>query len=208
AVNAAGEAYIAGDTLSANFPVTPGAAQTKFGGRIAGDPYSYGDAFAAKLSADGGQFLFTTYLGGTQPDIAYGIPVDKDGSAFVTGGTQSTDFPVSAGAYQTRYAGGTPVSEHADPSGDAFVVKFTSSGARAWSTFIGGNGRDLAEAIALDSTGKVYIAGATESSDFPFAADAVRGCRNGTAAPFVAEFDSAGAKLLHSTSIGGMGFDE
>jgi uncharacterized protein (TIGR03437 family) len=201
AVNSAGEAYVAGDTASADFPVTPGASQKTINGL-------YGHAFVAKLNAAGSQFVFATYLGGSAPDIAYGIVVDKNGAAYVTGSTQSPDFPVTPGVYQTKYAGGTPLSDGPDPSGDAFAAKFSPSGSRVWSTYLGGSGRDIAEAIALDPTGNLFIAGTTESTDFPFAADAVRGCRNRTAAPWVAELDNNGAKLLHSTSIGGMGFDE
>jgi uncharacterized protein (TIGR03437 family) len=87
------------------------------------------------------------------------------------------------------------------------VARFSSSGDRVWSTFLGGNDRDIAEAIALDSAGNVFIAGTTDSTDFPFSAGAIRGCLR-TGGPYVAELDSAGAKLLHSSSTNGMGFDE
>ncbi len=206
AVNAAGEAYITGDTASADFPVTPGAAQATFGGRIAGDTAYYGDAFVAKLDAAGAHLVFATYLGGAQPDIAYGIALDGSGNAYVTGSTQSSDFPVSASAVQRRYAGGTSPLVGADPSGDAFVAKYSSSGAVQWATFLGGRGRDIAEAIGVDSSGSVYVTGTTESSDFPFTTGAIAGCRTG--GPWVAALDTNGAKLTAATSITGMGFDE
>jgi uncharacterized protein (TIGR03437 family) len=207
AVNSGGEAYITGDTASENFPVTPGAAQSKFGGRVPGDAAVYGDAFVAKLNTDASHLVFATYLGGTAPDIAYAVAVDKNGNAFVAGSTQSSDFPVSTGAYQAKYAGGTLPSDAVDPSGDAFVARFTTAGDRVWSTFLGGNDRDIAEGIALDAAGSVFVAGTTQSLDFPFAAGAVRGCLR-TGGPYVAELDSAGSKLLRSSSTGGMGFDE
>ena len=206
AVNAAGEAYITGDTESADFPVTPGAAQSTFGGLISDSGYDYGDAFVAKLDAAGAHLIFATYLGGTQPEVAYGIAVDGSGSAYVTGSTQSSDFPVSSGVVQSRYAGGTSPLVGADPSGDAFVAKYSASGARQWSTYLGGKGRDIAEAIGVDSAGNVYVTGTTESADFPFTSGAIVGCRTG--GPWVAELDPDGAKLLASTSINGMGFDE
>ena len=119
-VKAAGEAYIAGDTASATFPITPGASQTRFGGRVVGDETAFGDAFVAKLDAAGANLLYSTYLGGTSPDIAWGIAVDKNGNAYVAGGTQSADFPVTAGVFQSKYAGGTALSEGAAIASERF----------------------------------------------------------------------------------------
>jgi uncharacterized protein (TIGR03437 family) len=208
AVNSGGEAYIAGDTASADFRITPGAAQSTFGGRVV-DGFmgeAYGDAFAAKLDAAGANLVFSTYLGGTAPDIAYGIALDKDGNAYVTGSTQSADFPTTAGTVQPKYAGGTPASQP-DPSGDAFIARFSVNGARVWSTFLGGSARDIAEAIAVDGAGNVVVAGASDSGDFPRTGGALSGCRSG--GPWVAQLDNAGARLLVSTSLPGTaGLDE
>jgi uncharacterized protein (TIGR03437 family) len=209
AVNSGGEAYIAGDTASADFPVTPGAAQSKIAGPVIANPFfgsGYGDAFVAKLNAAGASLVFSTYLGGTAPDIAYGIALDKDGNAYVTGSTQSDDFPTTAGTFQPKYAGGTPVSTP-DPAGDAFLARFSANGALVWSTFLGGSDRDIAEAIAVDGlSGNVFVAGTTDSANFPRTAGALAGCRTG--GPWVAQMDSAGTKLLVSTSLPGMGLDE
>ena len=213
AVDAAGQAYITGDTASTNFPVTPGAAQSSLAGKPVEDGLTltwYGDAFVAKLDAAGDRFLYATYLGGTAPDIGYGIAVDSGGNAYVAGSTQSADFPTTAGVFQPKYAGGTPFNDGADPDpdGDAFIAKYGPSGALLWSTYLGGSSRDEAVAIALDSATNpnVYVGGSTESADFPLTANAIPHCRTG--GPFAAELDTNGAKLLYSTGISGMGYDQ
>ena len=206
AVDASGQAYITGDTASRNFPVTPGAAQSSLAGQpIESGLISYGDAFAAKLDAAGDRFVYATYLGGSAPDIGYGIAVDSGGNAYVAGSTQSADFPASTGVFQPKYAGGAAIGDGPDPMGDAFVAKFDPAGARLWSTFLGGSGRDEAVAIALDSAANVYVGGNTESADLPMTANAIPHCRTG--GPFVAELDTSGARLLHATGTSGMGFD-
>ena len=207
AVDAQGDAYIAGDTESSDFPVTPGAAQTKFGGLVSAFGVgSFGDAFVAKLDPTGSTFLFATYWGGSAPDVAYAIAVDSAGNAYVAGGTSSADFPITAGAFQTTYAGPPPDPDAPDPAGDAFVSKFSPLGAVIWSTYVGGSLSDGAFAIALDGGGNVYIAGVTESSDFPKSGAFIPTCR-ATGGPFVAELDPTGAKLLHSTGMSGLGYD-
>jgi uncharacterized protein (TIGR03437 family) len=209
AVDATGQAFITGDTASKDFPVTSGAAQSS----LAGQPIEngltltwYGDAFVAKLDAAGDRFVYATYLGGSAPDIGYGIAVDAVGNAYVAGSTQSVDFPTTVGVLQPKYAGGAAVSDGPDPMGDAFVAKFDSAGARLFATYLGGSGRDEAVALALDSAANVYVGGNTESADFPMTANAIPHCRTG--GPFVAELDTSGAKLLNSTGTSGMGYDQ
>ena len=107
AVDAAGSTYATGYTLSTDFPTTAGAAQTSHGGGVY-------DAFVTKLDAIGSGLLYSTYLGGSDVDVGVGIAVDAEGSAYVTGRTDSTNFPTTAGAAQTTNAG----------LGDAFVAKF------------------------------------------------------------------------------------
>jgi uncharacterized protein (TIGR03437 family) len=207
AVDEQGDAYIAGDTESPDFPVTPGAAQTKFGGLVSAFGVgSFGDGFVTKLNPTGSTFLFATYWGGSAPDVAYAIAVDAAGNAYVAGGTSSSDFPVTGGAFQTTYAGPADNPDAPDPAGDAFVSKFSPLGAAVWSTYLGGSLSDGAFAIALDGGGNVYIAGVTESSDFPKAGAFIPTCR-ATGGPFVAELDPTGAKLLHSTGMSGLGYD-
>ena len=105
AVDAAGDAYVTGLTASTNFPTTAGAFQTIFG--------RFHDAFVTKLNPAGSGLLYSTYLGGSGYDEGYGIAVDAAGTAYVTGHTYSTNFPTTAGAFQTTHAGGN----------DAFVTK-------------------------------------------------------------------------------------
>jgi uncharacterized protein (TIGR03437 family) len=207
AVDAQGDAYIAGDTESSDFPVTPGAAQTTFGGLVSVFGVgSFGDGFVAKFNPSGATVLFATYWGGSEPDIAYAIAVDSTGNAYVAGATSSSDFPVTAGAFQTTYAGPPADPADPDPDGDAFVSKFSPLGAVVWSTYLGGSQADVAYAIALDATGNVTIAGTTESPDFPQSGASIPTCRD-TGGPFVAELDPTGAKLLHSTGMSGLGYD-
>lgn len=109
-----------------------------------------------KLNAAGTDFVYTTLIGGSSGALATGLAVDNDGNAFVTGSTPSADFPITSGAFQTTLS---------STVNHAFVFKLNASGsALLYSTFIGGHYPDLANAIAIDSTGNAYITGSTESS--------------------------------------------
>ncbi len=160
AVDSYGAAYIAGDTLSANFP-TEKAVQPVSGG---GGPFE-GDAFVVKLSPTGSTLVYSTYLGGQGDEIGYGIALDGGGNAYVTGYTSSTNFP-------TRRA---PQPNPSFPQGlnilgDAFVTQIISaSGVYTWgySTFLGGQDWDEGHSIAVDAAGNAYVTGNTRSADFP-----------------------------------------
>jgi uncharacterized protein (TIGR03437 family) len=208
AVDSSGNAYVTGDTLSPDFPVTPGAAQSKFAGGSSAPGYgSYSDAFLAKIDPTGSKVLFATYWGGSSSDVGYALAVDASGNAYIAGGTSSVNFPVTAGAFQTQYAGPPADPTAPDPAGDAFVAKFSPSGASVWSTEWGGASADVAYALTLDSSGNVYFSGTTESfADFPRAGPGVPTCRQ-TGGPFVAALDPTGAKLLHSSGMAGLGYD-
>jgi hypothetical protein len=152
AVDASGSAYVAGFTDSINFPTTPGAFQTVLRGQ--------GNAFVTKLSAIGSDLVYSTYLGGSVYDCEWscGIAVDASGNAYVTGGTNSSDFPTTPDAFQTTYGGG----------GDVFVTKLNAFGsALLYSTFLGGGNSDAGYGIALDASGNAYATGETQSSNFP-----------------------------------------
>jgi uncharacterized protein (TIGR03437 family) len=196
AIDANGNVTITGDTASANFPLL-NAAQTTFGGAIQsfGSP-DYGDAFVARFDPSA-HLLYSTYLGGAGIDIGYAVALDPSGNAYIGGYTESADFPVTPGAYQTVYGG----------SGDGFVTKVSPLGAFLWSSFLGGSAMDSISALVLDSLGNIYTTGSTGSADFPTTGGSLPTCRTGTG-PFAAELDPTGASLQRSTKGPGMGFDD
>lgn len=218
AVDASGNLYAVGGTVSANFPTTPGAIQRSFGGAMViseEEGIGIGDAFVAKISPDGASVLYSTYLGGSDGDIAVAIAVDASGNAYVTGLTRSGNFPVTEGALQSTYRGGKPWSDDFPIHfGDAFVVKLDPNGAMIYSTFLGGSGSDGGTGIAVDAGGNAYVTGVTTSSDFPVSQGAVQPTYvGGTAvAPdmpidfgdaFVTKLNSGGTAILYSTYLGG-----
>src|SRR5206468_4036514 len=144
AVDLAGNAYVAGTTNSSNYPVTAGAYQS-----------SNRPSFLTKLNATGDALLYSTYFGGDATSVN-AVAVDNSYSAYVTGYTHSTNFPVSGGPY-TSYQGG---------SADAVVVKMNAAGtAETYGTYLGGSGEDKGYAIAVGRDGKAYVTGSTASSN-------------------------------------------
>ena len=147
-------------TTTGGFPGTAGGAQATFGG--SGNSGS-GDAFVVRLNNALTAISQATYLGGSLDDIANGIAVDWAG-VFVTGGTYSTNFPGTAGGAQATYGGGTTSGN----GGDAFVAKLTTNlQTLIQATYLGGSVMDEATAIVLDASGNVFVAGSTNSSNFP-----------------------------------------
>jgi hypothetical protein len=165
AVDALGNVYVTGSTASADFPVTPGAWRPT---KPTGSP----NAFIAKLSPLG-VLAYSTYIGGTGASIGHAIAVDASGNAYVTGSTTAADFPTTAGAAQ-------PQTRDLAHRGDAFVTELNAAGTAAvYSTFLGGQGIEVGLGIAVDETGSAYVAGQTDSIDFPAAAGAVRSAGKG-----------------------------
>ena len=221
AVDSAGSVYVAGDTYSIDFPTKDPYQSAPPAKGPAGSPVSPGlwpSAFVTKFSPDGSSLVYSTYLGGNGYDYIYAIAVDSNGNAHVTGQTNSPNFPVTNGAYQTvcdpdpyTYQ---PTCYSANVS--AFVTKLNSTGTGiVYSTFLGGYAYDYATAIAVDSAGRAYIAGNEEESCttstpfqtcFPTTSGAViGGNRTAGGSPqyaFVAAFDPTGAQLLYSTIFG------
>ncbi|MGO8816296.1 MAG: SBBP repeat-containing protein [Terriglobia bacterium] len=205
-LDSAGDAYLAGYTFSTNFPTVAPFQAANAGGA---------DAFIAELGPAGAVLTFSTYLGGTGNDYAYGLALDSTSSPniYITGGTSSTDFPTTSGAFQTSLNG----------DADAFVTKLNPSGsALAYSTYLGGSGVDQGTAIAVIPTGatnagNVFVTGFTQSTDFPLASpiQSVLGLSANTlycgSAPcsdaFVTQFNPGGSSLTFSTFLGGNGAD-
>jgi len=159
AVDSSGNVWVAGATASPDFPTTTGAVSRTFHGEIDLGPLRYGDAFAAKLDPTGSHLLYSTYLGGSGADIATGIAVDATGAAYVTGLTQSTDFPITSGTLQTAYTGYVP-NQMPGSGGDGFVTKVDTSGHLTYSTFLG----EPSVAIAVDAAGQAYVSSASTAS--------------------------------------------
>jgi len=185
-IDQSGNCHITGYTNSVDFPTTSGAAQANFGG-------GFFDAFAAALNASGSALLYGSYLGGNGSDVANAIAIDALGNVYVTGATDSTNFPVRSPLQAT---GGQT---------DAFVSKFNTTGKLVYSTFLGGRSTDSGAAIAVDSNGQAYVAGSTSSPDFPITSGSLQTSKHGDYDVFVAKLRTDGASLIYSTYIGGTG---
>jgi len=186
AVDAAGDAFVTGSTSSANFPVVSGAFQSTLKGA--------NNAFVSKIGAPDGALIYSTYLGGSGNDYAFGIAVDASGATYITGGTSSTDFPVMAGAYQPAYGGAS----------DAFVTRLAGSGSSLlYSTYLGGSGTDTGYGITIDSAGDAYITGSTSSTNYPVTGDAFQSSSQGATNAIVTALNASGSGLLFSSYLGG-----
>jgi len=186
AIDSAGNVYVVGVT-DGGFPVTPGAFQTSPGGT--------NDAFVARLDSTGTVLVYSTLLGGSREDIGGGLAINASGNAYVTGFSDSINFPVTPGAFQTvKSVGGV----------DAFVTELSASGnALVYSTYLGGDGIDSANGIALDAAGNASIAGLTLSTDFPTTADAIQSDLRGDGDAFVTRLNATGTALVFSSYFGG-----
>ena len=224
ALDSEGSAYVTGHTYSIDFP-TENPFQSEPPAKLAGTPGVWPTAFVTKFSPDGSSLVYSTYLGGNGWDIAYAIAVDSSGDAYVTGQTDSPDFPITAGAYQTicspvpNNTGEASASSACGTSDtSAFVTKLNATGTGlVYSTFLGGYASwAYATAIAVDTAGRAYIAGNeddicsidfTFQSCFPTTTGAVIGGGSpGGRSPqyaFAAAFDPTGSQLLYSTLFGG-----
>ncbi len=197
AIDATGSAYVVGETHSPDFPTTPGAFQTTFAG--------YSSAFVTKLSPDGSQLMYSTYLGGGGQDTGRGVAVDAVGNAYVTGTAGSKDFPTTPGAFQQV----CPRSLYVSWCSDAFVTKLNPAGsALVYSTHLGGSNTTVGEggnAIAVDAVGNAYVAGVAGSGDFPTTPGAFQPHHPGIVPGqgFVTKFNATGSALVYSTFLGG-----
>jgi len=207
AVDSPGNVYIAGQTFSTNFPVTPGTFQTTNRATATGL-----NAFVTKLNATGTALVYSTYLGGSGSnnggDQALALAVDSSGNAYMTGSTYSTDFPVTPGAFQA--------TNHAAANGlnNVFVTKLNATGtALIYSTYLGGSGGvdlygapagDQGSGLALDNSGNAYVTGEAVSTDFPVTPGAFLTASPGQSA-FVTKLNPTGTAPVYATYLGGIG---
>ena len=188
AVNSKFDVVVAGWTSSYDLP-SLGGARTSSGGGV--------DAFVASFNPAGGQMIFCTYLGGSGDDRAFGVAVDASNDTYVTGWTQSTNFPVVGG-----------VQSHLSGVRDAFITKLNPAGsALVYSTYLGGTGVDYGNAIAVDSLGEAVIVGDTTSTNLPVTAGVFQRTLAGGQDAFVARLAANGASLSFLTYFGGNSTD-
>jgi hypothetical protein len=196
AIDTSQNVYVIGNTNSGAFPVVNATTQPAYAGGAH-------DVFVAKLNASGSSYEYATYLGGTGDDIGTAIEADESGNAYVTGTTDSFDFP-RANARQPTYGGGAH---------DVFVTKFNTDGQqRVFSTYHGGASDDVGFGIAVDGSGNVYVTGGTISTDFP-TANAYQPSKNpggdqGAYDAFVSKFSPDGSGFVYSTYLGGSIFEQ
>jgi Beta-propeller repeat len=182
-----GNIYVTGNTRDKNFPATEGAYQTEIQGEA--------DAFVAKLNPEG-ELVFATLIGGTKREHHAGVIVDDEGYIYMMGGTHSSDFPVTDGAYDTSFNG------EGQWAGDVYVTKINPTGSEiVFSTFVGGDAEDTGTSIQLDSKGDIVIGGGTHSKDFPVTDGVIQPEYTNTDC-FIAKLSADGDKLLFSTSLG------
>jgi hypothetical protein len=210
--------YVAGQTLSTqvsnNIPfTTANAAYPNFGGGS-----QLGDAFVAKFDSMGTNLLYCTYLGGSLDEVAYSLAVDAAGHAYVAGFTDSANFPVKnpivSGTFSGAAINGVVDHNIGHYPVDAFVSELETNGSSLiYSTYLGGEGADVANGIALDPAGDAFVTGFTYSTNFPTTANALYPhlrCTNNfyvNANAFVAEIASGGNSLNYSTFLGGSNYD-
>lgn len=198
ALDSSDNVYLTGYTTAADFPVTPGAFQTKLGNTTGATP------FVSKLNSTGSKLVYSTYLGGkTGINVGYAITVDAAGDAYVVGLASGDDFPTTPGAFQTINNGG------ASPgiSGDAFVTELKPDGSGlVFSTFLGGTtGGNFASSVVVDSTNAVYVAGGTAATDFP-TKNPYQATLSGTGFNgFLTKLAPGGSTLDYSTYFGSAG---
>jgi hypothetical protein len=191
AVDGGGNAYVTGFTDSSNFPTTSRAFDTSLDG-----PF---DAFVVKLDPNGSSLVYGAFIGGSEYEWGYGIAVDGAGNAYVTGETESSNFPTED-AFDPSHNG----------SYDAFVVKLNPNGSSLlYGTFIGGGSGDGGSGIAVDEGGNAYVTGETRSSDFPTTSGAFDTSYNGGywGDAFVIKLNPTGSSLSYGTFIGGSNSD-
>jgi hypothetical protein len=189
-----GNVHVEGDTGSPDFPTTPGSFQPTFGG----GPQ---DGFVTKLNRRGSRLVYSTFIGGSGADGAHDGELDRKGNFYLDGFTDSTDFPVTAGAFQPSFGGGPR---------DAWAAKLNRTGtALVYSTYLGGEGDEDVFDLTTDRSGSAYIPGQTSSPDFPVTPGAFQTTfQGGDLDGYLTKLNPAGTGAIYSTYLGGSGSDQ
>ncbi len=191
AVDSTGATYITGWTLSVDFPLASPLQGVNKGGILTGD------AFVTKINPAGTAVVYSTYIGGSGDEDSITIAVDSSGAAYITGDTQSLNFPTT-NSFQPIYGGGLK---------DAFVAKLSPTGnSLVYSSFLGGTGEDNGKGLAIDSTGAIYLTGWTASLNFPVVGP-VQAAMAGIQDAYVTKINPAGTAIVYSTYLGGTDVD-
>ena len=189
AVDSNGSAYVTGYTYSTNFPTSPSPYDPSHNGER--------DAFVLKLNHNGSSLQYSTFLGGSNDERGYGIALDSNRNAIVTGYTESSTFPNTTGAFKQSHNGNK----------DVFISKLNQTGASLkFSTFVGGSGDDEGHDLTIDSSGNIIVTGDTTSSTFPTSNDAYDNAYNSSEAYFL-KLSSDGTTLIYSSYLGGTSSD-
>jgi hypothetical protein len=203
AINPAGEAHIAGETWSQDFPMPPGAYQSTLRGSQ--------DAYVAKLNANGSSLLYATFLGGSGAEYNPSLAINNFGEVYVAGRTTSQNFPMVGAGFQ-GFAGGGNCPTGACSDGFLLQLPLTPNGRPVFSTYLGGSGDDYIDGVTFlrNDDEAIYVTGSTNSANFPVTFRAFQRDKAGepqTYDTFITRFDKSGTRLLYSTYFGGAGDD-
>ena len=206
-VNSQQEPVVSGFTWSSDFPTTPGAFDRT--PKVSGGGYYQYLGYVTKFAKNGDSLVFSTFLGGNGSDLIHSMTLDASNNIYITGETRSTDFPVTAGCFQSTYAGNGSGGYYWN-GGDAFLTKMNPTGTSLiFSTYVGGYEADAAYEVALSPSQDIYIVGKTASGNFPVTAGSpifnynVLGANDG----FICKFKPDGKSMLYSKMMGGTGED-
>ena len=199
-----GSSILVGKTLSDDFPTTPGVISESCNlNETCPDSFGFGDATVTRMSWDGSSTLFSTFLGGSAGDMAFDVAINSAGNIVVVGSTFSDDFPVTPNAFDGVYRGFQRQT--------GFIAIINPTGTDVlYATYFGGSSQDEIFSVALDAQDNIYIAGFTESNDFPTTPGAFETKFNNVDSAFnafAAKFSADGTQLIYSTYLGGDDFD-